>query len=448
MNDIDRYNLSSVFIVPMTNWMPETLSGPGPLYVQLADLIERDIASGRLSEGNKLPPQRNLAFDVGVTIGTVGRAYQLAIERGLLSAEVGRGTFVRRRDHPAVNLSQNDTDLDPVDPISVRGWETAPNLHRMNSSSATDIGQSDVIAGLIADVMAEEPHKVLDYVRHIEPDWQEAGARWMKVGDWMPNPGLIVPTQGVHAAMMSIIATCTNPGDRIVFEDLTYASLARAVTLMGRRVVSVRTGEFGLEPDDLESVCAQQHPKLLVTVPTLHNPTTAIMPQENRNRVAEIAQRHNLLIIEDNIYGMQVDHAPAPIAQLLPDRTFHIGGLSKSVAAGVRAGWAACPAHFRNRVTIANKSVTGGNAFLLTELAARLVNSGLAHDIAQKVRSISARREKIVAEIFANCTYNSHPCASYFWLRLEEPWQSGTFKAAAREDNLLIDEAEHFRVSR
>ncbi len=432
----------------MTNWMPDTLSGPGPLYVQLADLIERDIENGNLSEGHKLPPQRNLAFDVGVTVGTVGRAYQLAIERGLLSAEVGRGTFVRPRTLPFLVAEPPDPDMNSASPISARGWETAPHLHRMNSSSATDIGQAKIIAPIIARIMEQEPDKVLDYVRHIEPSWQEAGARWMKVGDWTPNPQSVVPTQGVHAAMMSIIATCTVPGDKIVFEDLTYASLARAITLMGRRVISVQTGEFGLDPDDLESVCAQQHPKMIVTVPTLHNPTTAIMPQENRVRVAEIAQRHNLLIIEDNIYGMQVPDAPTPIAKLVPERTFHVSGMSKSVVAGVRAGWAACPMHYRNRMIIANKSVTGGKSFLLAELAARMVNSGVAAEIANKVRMISVRRERIVAEIFGDSTYRSHPCASYFWLRLEEPWLSGKFKAAAREENILIDEADHFRVMR
>ena len=78
----------------MTNWMPDLAAGSGPLYVRLADQIEDGIAHGELPNGAKLPPQRNLAFDIGVTIGTVGRAYALARERGLVTGEVGRGTYV------------------------------------------------------------------------------------------------------------------------------------------------------------------------------------------------------------------------------------------------------------------------------------------------------------------------------------------------------------------
>ena len=78
----------------MTNWLPNMSQGSGPLYVRLAERIEEAIASGTLPAGTKLPPQRDLAFDIGVTIGTVGRAYSLVRERGLVSGEVGRGTFV------------------------------------------------------------------------------------------------------------------------------------------------------------------------------------------------------------------------------------------------------------------------------------------------------------------------------------------------------------------
>src|SRR5215467_7180569 len=81
-------------IVMMTSWLPDLTQGSGPLYQRLAERIEESIADGSLPAGAKLPPQRDLAYDIGVTIGTVGRAYALVRERGLVSGEVGRGTFV------------------------------------------------------------------------------------------------------------------------------------------------------------------------------------------------------------------------------------------------------------------------------------------------------------------------------------------------------------------
>ena len=82
---LDRYNVPIYTIVTMTNWLPDISRGSGPVYLRLADSIESAISSGALPAGSKLPPQRNLAYDIGVTIGTIGRAYALVHERGLVA---------------------------------------------------------------------------------------------------------------------------------------------------------------------------------------------------------------------------------------------------------------------------------------------------------------------------------------------------------------------------
>ena len=76
-------------------WSPEIRKRRGPLYVALADALAEDLAAGRIRPGARLPTHRELADRLGVTIGTVTRGYAEAARRGLLSGEVGRGTFVR-----------------------------------------------------------------------------------------------------------------------------------------------------------------------------------------------------------------------------------------------------------------------------------------------------------------------------------------------------------------
>jgi DNA-binding transcriptional MocR family regulator len=78
----------------MTTWIP-TLVSDKPRYVAIADAIAADLTGGKLKAGDRLPPQRELAWKLGVTIGTVTRAYQEASKRGLLSGEVGRGSYLR-----------------------------------------------------------------------------------------------------------------------------------------------------------------------------------------------------------------------------------------------------------------------------------------------------------------------------------------------------------------
>ena len=428
----------------MTNWLPDLDHGKGPLYLRLAERIEADIAEGVLPPGTKLPPQRNLAFDIGVTIGTVGRAYNLIRERGLVSGEVGRGTYVTERKEPALDRSVPRTEaFSGTRSITVESGKV-----RLDSTAAIDVGQSDAMGRLVAGIVKQFPAEIASYSRTLPAAWQHAGSRWLASAGWVPDPSCIVPTLGAHSAILAVIAAVTAPGDRIAFEDLTYCSAARSVNLMGRRSIIVQTENGCLTPDDFERHCAQQHPKLVFLMPSLHNPTAVTMPEEHRRAIVDIARRYNVWIIEDEIYGSLTNHEHIKIAELAPERTFHIGGLSKSVAAGVRGGWVNCPPHLSARVLTAHKMVSGGVPFLMTELGAQLVNSGEADTIRAKVRAEVTAREAIARSTFAGMDFASQPLSPFLWMKLPDPWLSGTFKSAALNESVLIDDEDEFKPGR
>ncbi len=429
----------------MTNWIPNLSEGSGPLYIRLADQIEAAISDGTLGAGVKLPPQRNLAFDLGVTIGTISRAYALIHERGLVSGEVGRGTYVNasQTPSPSAKLERAVASLGGTRPTS----ET-PNRFRLNTTAAPDMGQNLLIDGHIADIVRECSLQITDYAREFPQEWAQAGVRWLCQGDWSPMVDNIVPTLGAHAAIMGIITAMTSPGDRIVFEPVTYSQIARAAILAGRRASLVESDEQGIIPDDFERVCAQQHPKMVFLMPTGQNPTCAVLPEERRRAIADIARRYNVWIIEDNLYGAMVSNQPPMIAEFAPDLTFVVGGLSKSVSAGVRGGWVACPSNFASRIRISHAMMTGGLPFLLAELCARMVNSGDAHDIRRDVTEEINAREKIARQSFANFEFNSMPDIPFLWLKLPEPWLSGTFRSAAMKEGILIDDEDEFKAGR
>ena len=428
----------------MTNWLPELEPGKGPLYLQLADRIETDIAEGILAPGTKLPPQRNLAFDIGVTIGTIGRAYNLIRERGLVSGEVGRGTYVT--DHKVASLVQAPPHTEPFG--GTRGPVATPGKIRMDSTAAIEVGQSDAMEQLLAQITRQFPREMSSYSRTLPASWQEAGSKWLSGAGWVPEPASIVPTLGAHSAILAVIAAITVPGDRVAFEDLTYCSAARSVNLMGRRSIILHTENGSATPDDFERLCAQQHPKLVFLMPSLHNPTATTMPEDHRRAIVEIARRHNVWIIEDEIYGSVMGNDHIKIADLAPERTFHIGGLSKSVAAGVRGGWVACPPHLAARVHTAHKMVTGGMPFIMAELGAQLVNSGEADAIRAKVQTEIAAREAIARSVFAGMEFSSQPLSPFLWMKLPDPWLSGTFKSAALNEGVLVDDEDEFKPGR
>ncbi|SSC73298.1 unnamed protein product [Ciceribacter sp. T2.26MG-112.2] len=432
-------------IVMMTNWLPDLQQGNGPIYVRLADQIETAITGGALPAGAKLPPQRNLAYDLGITIGTVSRAYALVHERGLVSGEVGRGTFVRDTHHVAP-----EANLDPVTAalVGTRPITPPPGKIRFDSTAAPDVGQGAYLQTHIAAILREHPTDIASYTRSFPDHWFAAGARWLSKGDWAPSPRDIVPTLGAHAGIMAVIAAVTSPGDKVVFEHHTYSQVSRAAGLAGRRTILVDSDGHGVIPEDFERVCAQQHPKVAFLMSSAQNPTLATLPLDRRIAIVDIARRYSVWLIEDDLYGAMSPQPLPPLAKLAPERTFMVGGLSKSVAAGVRGGWVACPPHFAQRVRIAHKMMTGGMPFLLAELCARLVLSGDAPRIRTLCAEEIAARETLARDYLSGFDFVSHPAVPFLWLALPEPWLSGTFKNAALTEGVLIDDEDEFKAGR
>lgn len=430
----------------MTNWLPDlTAGGSGPLYQRLAERIEADIDGGTLPPGSKLPPQRDLAFDIGTTVGTVGRAYSVLRERGLVSGEVGRGTYVLLRQGGGPAPSQ---DADNGNQDGTRFLEAPSGKLRFDTTAAPDVGQGAIVGEMLAEIARDHPGEIAGYTRVFPPHWFEAGSRWLSRGSYRAGPDSIVPTLGVHAAVMSVIAAFTSAGDTLVFEEASYAQLARSAQLLGRRVAAVRIDSEGIDPDHFRSVCAQKHPKLAFLMPTAHNPTCAVMSVARREAIVKIAHEFNVLLVEDDLYGHQTDDTAPLLAQFSPERTFVTGGLSKSVAAGLRGGWISCPAEFRHRLRVAHKMVTGGMPFLLAEIAARLVMTGKATELRRRsIVEIDARLD-LVHKTLSGHAYDYLPNVPFVWLALPEPWNSGTFKNAAFQNGVLVDEEDEFKVGR
>lgn len=428
----------------MTNWLPNIEKTNQPLYIGIADAIEAGISDGELPSGTKLPPLRNIAYDIGVTVGTVSRAYALACERGLVSGEVGRGTYVLGKETPY---------LPPLSlPQEMAGYALQERINKpvasFGYSSAVDIGQSKIIADVAGNIANGHSVKIMDYVRNVPIQWRQAGQEWLSGKHWKPNIEDVVPTNGTHAAIVAIISAVTSPGDKIAFEGLTYSSIARAAALLGRRIVTMASDDFGVIPESFEKLCAQQHPKLVYLMPSVQNPTLVKLSSERRKKIAEIAHRYNVYIVEDAIYAPLVDDENPPMAYFAPELTFTVGGLSKSVSAGIRAGWAACPPRYATRIANAHKMVTGGAPYWLTELASTLVLSGEASHIRKLVKDENRKRVDIVRKHLGNHMFASHDTCSYVWLTLPDPWLSGTFKKALEEHQIVVSDEDEFKPAR
>ena len=421
----------------MTNWTPDLNHRAGPRYVAIADALAADVSAGRFKPGDRLPTHRDLAWRLGVTIGTVSRAYAEAERRGLVTGEVGRGTYVRA----AVNA------VDQMMPVEPPGEQGLIDF----TFAFPPAGGAEAELGPALRTLADDPGSavLLDYQPNAgRRGHRAAGAAWLAAGGLEVAPERIVVTAGAQHGVLAALATLTRPGDRIVTEAVTYPGIKLVARMLGLRMEGLAMDAHGLLPDALEAACKTNDVKALYCIPTLQNPTTATLPEERRRAIANIAARHRLAIVEDDIMRRLSDDTSTPIAGLAPDLTTYVTSLSKTVAPGLRMGFLAGPEGTTERLAAAVRTTCWMTTPLTAEIGARWIRDGTAERIRDARRREALGRRQLALDILGGWEVVSAPASLHLWLHLPEPWRANDFVAEARQRGAAISSAEVFAVGR
>ena len=411
------------------------MAGTGPRYLAIADAIAADIANGQLEVGARLPPHRDLAWRIGVTVGTVTRAYGEARRRGLVQGEVGRGTFVSTPDAVGSSL--------PLAPPGDGLIDLAINYQVVDDQQA-------VLARVLADI-SRDPD--LSPLLRYQPAagmlaHRRAAADWLRLGGVDAQPENIIITTGGQHAIDVVFSTVAQPGDLILAEALTYAGAKGAAEARRLRLQGVAMDEQGLLPDAFEAACRSGAPKALYCMTRLHNPAVCTLPLDRRKAIVEIAERHGVLLIEDDVYGFLRDDPAPPLASLAPHLTFYINGLSKCVAPGLRVGYVLAPPQAAAAITGMLRATIYLAMPLAAEIATRLIEDGTVQRLARQRRDEAAARQRVLAEQLSGYDFRASAAGFHTWLTLPPPWRANDFAARVRQRGVAIIPAEAFVVGR
>ena len=173
---------------------------------------------------------------------------------------------------------------------------------------------------------------------------------------------------------------------------------------LGLALHGLAIDEEGLRPDALEEAAASGRARLLFVNPTAHNPTTATMSQGRREAIVALARRHDLTVIEDDVYGQLPAERPPPLAALAPERVIHISSASKSVAPGLRLGILASPAPLYQRLAEAQHDLFLTCPPLLAELFRHWLASGMADRLARQQRLEAAARQALARDLLGGAS--------------------------------------------
>jgi DNA-binding transcriptional MocR family regulator len=412
----NRYNH---YIVSMTFWTTALKTGTGPAYRRLADGLHAAITEGKVTIGDKLPPQRELAYSLGVSTGTVTRAYELAIRRGDVTAVTGKGSFVAS---PAMRNGDTDVNL------------------RINLPA--DVGQGVDLAAALSQRSAAE---FLSYIPFggSEAD-RRAGAAYMKLGGVTASPDNLIVTAGGQHALTTALMVATKPGDTILCEPFTFAGFLDYARLTDRQIVAISADKDGIRPTAFEELCKKHQPAAAFLTPTAQNPTGMNLPEKRRRAIAKSALKHGLTLIEDGIYDPLMPEPLVSFHELLPEQTLYIASLSKTVAPGLRVGYLLCPPAFRDAANDMQHLLGMGPPQAMANLTTTLIESGSAETITRAQAKEVAARQKRARTILGQPDSDENAYAPHFWLPLPKAWTPDQFVVAAEADGVLVSPSSHF----
>ncbi|MGF1595031.1 MAG: PLP-dependent aminotransferase family protein [Kiloniellaceae bacterium] len=419
----------------MTKWTPSLEEASGPRYLAIADALARDITTGKLKAGTRLPTHRDLAWHLGVTVGTVSRAYAEAERRGLTSGEVGRGTFV--------NV--------PASSDHIYRWHAAtPGTIHMRSAPPMPCAEEGEIAAVMARVAAgPRAMEMMQYQSQRGlPEHREAGALWVSRSGYEVSAEQITISAGAHHGVLIALAAVTRPGDHIVSDSLTYPGIRSLARLLGLRLDGLERDSDGPLPDAFEEASRTHDVKAIYLCPNQHNPTSLTMPEERRRALAEIARRFGVAVIEDDTFGFLDGTEPAPIAAHLPELGYYVVGLSKTVSPGLRTGFVVAPEKAQSRLGNAVHSTCWMACPLTAEIGSELIRSGVAARVSAGRKREAASRSLLAREMLAGWDFDCAEGSTFLWLRLPDPWRSSEFATEAERRGVLVTPSDPFMVGR
>ena len=419
----------------MMDWIPDLSRSAKPRYLAIADIIGDDVSSGRLADGDRLPPQRTLAKQLSIDFTTVARGYAEAQRRGLVESRVGQGTYVRGGRGPR-RTARGGQQGDIVD--------LSMNLPPEPSDADLVIRMREGLADVARDLVGLLRYQGFGGSRADK----EAASAWLGRRALVPKQERIFVTPGAHPAIIGILSMLARGGECVLCEAITYPGVRSIAAQLGLDLVGLPMDGEGIDPDALDAACRTRAPKALYLNPTLQNPTTLTVPEPRREAIVAVARHHGLPIVEDDAYGFIPTGGVHPLAAIAPDLTWHIAGLAKCIGAGLRAAYVVAPdARAGWPFSAALRAANVMASPLTVALATRWIEDGTADMILRFIRAETGARQKLATAILPEGSFRADPLSFHLWVPLPKPWTRSAFIGHMRSTGIGVVASDAFVVS-
>ena len=408
---------------------------PRSRYKSLVDAFAADIRSARLAPGTRLPTHRQLAASEGLALVTASRVYAELEAMGLVSGETGRGTFVRETSlPPGHGIDQPDVTAGMLD--LNYNYPSVPGQAELLRTALRQLA----LSGDLESLLRYQPHggrlhERASFARHLLTRGLNVPAERVLIVNGAQH--------GLTVALMSLL----QPGDVIAVDALTYPGFKALALALHLEVLAIPVTESGPDLDALERLCRSRSVRAIYSMPTLHNPLGWVMSLEQRQQLIAIARAHDLHIIEDAAYAFLVENPPPPLAELAPERTVYVSGLSKNVAAGLRVGFIAAPAQTIAALERMIRVTAWNTPGVMTSIASAWLDDGTVSRLEVQKRQDAQARQIIADEQLAGLHSVRHPFSYCVWLPLAEDARAEQVVTALLREQISVSTAQPFAIS-
>lgn len=433
-------------------------------YEDLAGFVEDLVESGTLRPGMRAPSLRSIASQRKASLSTALQAYRLLEDRGILEARPKSGFYVANCRPPKLETPVVSSPPDKATKVMVPSG-VLQLLHHAADPDLVPLGCAIPSAELLAAGRLDRflaraaRTRGKQYNVYTEPRGDAAlrteisrrAARWGQV----LAPADIAVTCGCTEALSLALRAVTRRGDIVAIESPTYFGLLQVLESLGLKALELPTdARDGLEIDALERALKSKPIKACLLSSGFNNPLGCALSDGNKRRILDLLRRHDVPLIEDDIYGdihFGPDR-PTPFMALATDADIlYCSSFSKTVAPGYRVGWVVTPRHMQ-AVLEAKFGLTLCGPALPQAALADFLSSGGYDSHLRRIRRVFAdnidRMTRTIDRTFPPGTRVTRPAGGFvLWLELPVPFNARRLFEQALEQNICIAPGDLFTTS-